>query len=248
MKDLSIPYRETFRVRSYEADLNNRVKISTIFNFMQETASMNAIELKFGFDDLAEDGLFWVLSRAKIVMNNYPDAFEFITVDTWPKNLNKLFANRDFRFFDKDMKCIGAATTAWLMVKRKNLKPVNPETNMIGLHQVMTEPGIDEVLEKIPEDQSRLLFSEFEIGYKDIDINQHTNNSRYIEYLQDCLNEEFCSGKLIKAIQVNFLSQTKSGDIIKLYRTESNDRNIIYADAENQNGKKVFNSIISFTD
>jgi len=47
-----LPWRETFKIRTYDVDFNNAVKLSSIFNFMQESASNNAEQLKFGYDDL----------------------------------------------------------------------------------------------------------------------------------------------------------------------------------------------------
>ena len=40
-------WKEKFKIRNYEADFNNKVKISSIFNYMQEAASLHADILKF---------------------------------------------------------------------------------------------------------------------------------------------------------------------------------------------------------
>ncbi len=174
------PFKESYRIRSYESDLNDNVKVSSIFNYMQESASLNAEQLHFGYDDMVSQGLFWVLSRAKIVMFKYLKTWDELIVETWPKNINKLFANRDFRFYDNYGNIIGAATTAWLMVNRSNSRPVKPDLHLNNVHKYEVEPGIDEFLDKIEEPEELKFSRKYEMSYKDIDINKHTNNARYV--------------------------------------------------------------------
>jgi len=214
---------------------------------MQEIASLHADKLHFGYDDMTAKGLLWVLSRAKLVMHEYPKTWEEITVETWPKNIVKLFANRDFRFYNQSGKVIGSATTAWLMLNRENFRPVNPAAHLQDLQKVEVPPGLDEFLEKIEEPESLLPMGNYKISYKDIDINKHTNNSRYIEYLLDCFDEKLTSGNTISSIQVNFLNQTKSGDELFLFKNGSEGQtDVDYIEAVNQYNEKVFNSKIEW--
>ena len=241
------PYRETYKVRNYEADFNNQVKISSLFNYMQEIASNHADSLGWGFEHLEKEDLFWVLSRAKIIMNEYPPAGSNIIVETWPKNINKLFANRDFRFYDINNNIIGSATTAWLMVKRTSLRPVRPEILLTYLPVFDAIPGIDEILEKLPEAEEKIFLHQIETGYNDIDINRHTNNARYVEYILDCFSDNFFIENKIKAVQVNFLNQTKAGDKLSLYEgynpAKKDER---YIEAINHLNQPVFQSAVEF--
>jgi acyl-ACP thioesterase len=214
---------------------------------MQESASLNAELLKFGYEDMQRESLFWVLSRAKLQIQEYVSAWDEIIVETWPKNINSFFANRDFRFYNSDHVCIGAATTAWLMVNRQTLRPVKPESLLKNIHKFNIPPGIDEFPEKIPEPESKNFAAEFNIGYKDIDINQHTNNARYIDYLQDCCVHKFSQNKHIESMQINFLNQTRIGDTIRLFVSEEDQiPDKTYIEAENQDSMKVFNSILNW--
>jgi acyl-ACP thioesterase len=240
---MSAVYQETFRIRSYETDFNGNVKISSIFNYMQEAASVHAGILDFGYERMTKEGLFWVLSRAKIVMSEYLTTFEDIIVETWPKNIFRLFANRDFRFYNSGNNCIGSATTAWLMVSGESLRPVNPESLLLSRHLTNIPPGIDENLDKIPEPSEKTFISDYKLGYKDIDLNNHTNNARYIEYLLDCFDDKFNSGSKISSIQVNFLNQTKADDKIRLFMgSDKKEVECTYLEAINQDDNKVFNS------
>ena len=221
----------------------NHVKISSIFDYMQESASIHAESLHFGYEDMKKAELLWVLSRAIIKIDHYPSAWEEITVETWPKNINGYFANRDFRFYDATDKCIGSATTAWLMLNRTTFRPVKPELLLNHFQYSDFPPGIDEFPEKLPESVNKSFVSEICIGYKDIDINLHTNNARYIEYLTDCCSEQFNQQKQIQSMQINFLYQTRTGDVLKFY-INNDDSGKSCIEAEKEDGIKVFNSMI----
>jgi len=120
-------------VRTCEVDFHNRLKASALFDLMQEAASNNAVQLGFGYDDMRERNQFWVLSRAMLRVHSAPGFGEEIIVETWPKGVEKLFALRDFIFYDSAMARIGEATTAWLIVNAGTLRPTSPESIRHGV-------------------------------------------------------------------------------------------------------------------
>ena len=65
-------WEEAYRLRSYEVDFQNRLRLSVLFHFMQETASNQIERQGVGIDVLRADNLAWVLSRLLIVMDRYP--------------------------------------------------------------------------------------------------------------------------------------------------------------------------------
>jgi medium-chain acyl-[acyl-carrier-protein] hydrolase len=238
---MQLPWKETFKIRTYEVDFRNRIKLSAIFNYLQETASNNAEQLGFGYDDLIKDGLFWVLSRAKLNISKYLSVGEDIVIETWPKGIDKLFALRDFRIYDSTGNVIGTATTCWLMVDIKTMRPTRPDILLTKVPAHNIEPAITETPGKIFEPETRNDFMEKIIGYSDIDINQHVNNVKYIEYALDCFTQNEFTSKMISTLQINFLSQSTYADRIKLVKGPlNNNANEYYVEGINQNNVKVF--------
>lgn len=82
---------ENFKIRTYDVDYKNDIKISSLLNYMQECASNHANELTFGYEYLNNKGLFWVLSRLKLNIYRYPEVNEELKITTWPKGTDKLF-------------------------------------------------------------------------------------------------------------------------------------------------------------
>jgi medium-chain acyl-[acyl-carrier-protein] hydrolase len=236
---------ERHRVRTCDVDFRNRVKAGSIFDFMQEAASNNAAYLGFGYDDMRSRKQFWVLSRAALIIDAAVGFGEEIIVETWPKAVEKLFALRDFMFYDAAKKVIGRATTAWLMMNADTLRPVSPETIRHGVTFLDKPPAIVEVPGKLPVFSELTYAFEKRIGYNDIDINNHVNNVRYLEFALDCLPEEIWRNKSLSSLRINFQKEMKYGDTIRLFFTET-DAGLFAVEGRNQHGIQVFRSLLQW--
>lgn len=100
-------WEEILKVRSYDVDSNNRLKISSFFNYMQDAASMHAENLNVGWQALQREGLLWVLSWIKIEFENYPKFEDTVKIKTWPKGKHKLYALRDFILYNEKNEIYG---------------------------------------------------------------------------------------------------------------------------------------------
>lgn len=245
---MNLKWKESFKIRTYDVDFNNKVKLSSIFNFMQEVATNHADNLNVGLDDLLENGLFWVLSRVKVEVLQYPTLGEEIKVETWPKGVDKLFALRDFNIYNCDNKIIAKATTAWLIIDIKKLRPKRPKIFLERIPNFPDEHAIIEIPDKIIESHRKEAIFDKEIRYTDIDINQHMNNVKYVEMVLDSFSEDNFKDKQIKAMQVNFLSECKFGDEIQIQKGKYDDTNdCFYLEGiKKDTDKKVFESCIDW--
>ena len=244
---MNATWKECYKLRTFDVDLTNHVKISSIFNFMQESAANSADSLGFGYDQLIDEQLFWVLSRAKIEFNTLPSLGDEIRIETWPRGLDKIFALRDFLIYDGNNALIGKATTSWLMIDGKTKRPVRSDTLAHRLPLTETTNAIDEVCGKIETATETLLIHEVKVGYTDIDINQHLNNVRYVEYILNCFPADVYRDNHINRLQINFLSESRYDDQIRLYKAKTGEEDsVYYIEGLNQNDQKVFQSSIEW--
>lgn len=244
---MNATWKEHYKLRTFDVDLTNHVKISSIFNFMQESASNSADSLGFGYDQLIDDQLFWVLSRVKIELNPLPSLGDEIIIETWPRGIDKIFALRDFLIYDGDNTLIGKATTSWLMLDGKTKRPVRPDILIQRIPPEGIENAIEQVCGKIETNPDMDLVNEVRVGYTDIDINQHLNNVRYIEYILNCFPTDHYKKKRINSLQVNFLSESRYNDTIRIYKSVAGDDAIgYYIEGINQNEQKVFQASVEW--
>lgn len=241
-------WEEEIKVKVYESDLNGKLKLSSLFNYFQEAAGNHASNLNVGYFQLKEKNLFWVLSRIKVVINRMPDWGEQIRIETWPKGIDKLFALRDFKFFEKDNTPIISGTSCWLLVDSRNHRLHNIEE--LGIYvpeENKSKHAIHELLDKLKVLDGNAVNFHHKVTINDLDILQHVNNSRYIEWIIDCYGIEEMSHNSIKSIRINYLEETKFDETveIKLIRKENTD----YIEGLKKQGKsKVFQAQLEWGD
>jgi medium-chain acyl-[acyl-carrier-protein] hydrolase len=237
--------KETHPIRTYEVDYTNHLKVSSLFNYMQEAASRSADRLGFGYDELIKEGLFWVLSRVKLVLKDTPGLGDTLTVETWPKGVEGLFATRDFRMLDGRGREICLATTSWALLSGHTMRPLPAQELQERLTTRDPEAAIAELPGKIPEPARKEVVYDRHIRYLDLDANRHVNNVKYIEYLLDSFPMDHYQTRRLASVQVNFLREAKFGDTIRIFRGVQ-EEGPVYLEGENQHEKKVFQALVEW--
>ena len=237
-----------FRVRAFDVDANDRIKVNIILDYFQDAASNDAERLNFGYSDFVPKGLTWVLSWARFEFINYPKFMDEIKVQTWGKKQFKLYSIRDYLMFNSKDEIICKGTSAWLLIDSKSLRPkiltqLYPEIKMLDLKDAL--PDLPEKI--IPKAQTEVVYST-QIRYSDIDLNQHANNASYIKFMLDCFDQEFHKKHTMKTLTVSYNAQSKYGDEIQLNKgTEKNTPLTQYIEAKNLSSNKiVFQALVEW--
>ena len=223
--------QKKYKVDYFHVDLNNRIKLSSLFNYMQDIAGIHANELKCGYDILSKLGITWIMLRAKIQMQSYPCWGDIITVKTSTNGVDKLCAVREFEFIDADGRSIGYAITYWILYDIAGHKVVRMNHSGFVLPEHLTvKYGDCEKLTRIKAQGELKSESTRRAQYNDIDTNIHVNNARYIEWLTDAVYENIDANAdvnanvgadskdqmLIKSLHVGFTSSVKLGDYVSI--------------------------------
>jgi len=241
-------WETTTKVRAFDVDANDRLKVNTILDYFQDAASNDAERLNFGYSNFVPIGLTWVLSWAKFEFIDYPNFMDEIKIQTWGKKQYKLYSMRDYLLFNSKDEIICKGTSAWLLIDSKSLRPkilpqLFPEIKMLD-----SKDALHDLPQKIiPKAQAEIVYST-QIRYSDIDLNQHANNAKYIELMLDCFDHEFHKAHTIKSLSVSFNAQSRYADEIQLFKgTEKNIPLTHYIEAKNlSSNKSVFQAIVEW--
>jgi medium-chain acyl-[acyl-carrier-protein] hydrolase len=239
-------WESLFKVKAFDVDSNNRIKVSTVFDYFQDAASNHAEQLKFGYDDLLPKNLFWVLSWAKIEFTQFPKFMDEVKVQTWGKMQYKLYSMRDFLLLNKEDEIICRATTGWLLLDLKTLRPKILDQEFPDVVHWYEKAALFDMPGKFPVIAERSKVYTKKINYSDIDLNQHVNNAKYIELLLDCYDFDFHKGHRMKSLTISFMSESKYGEKIELGKGIQND-NTDFIEATNLKTQKVvFKSLVNW--
>jgi medium-chain acyl-[acyl-carrier-protein] hydrolase len=203
--------RRSYAIRSYEINAGGRLSIPSIFNLLQDAASLHALKLGVSVPQLLAGNHTWVLSRIYLKMNQYPVWEDDIQVHTWPSGIQRVFALRDFDIRRNDHS-IGSCVSAWIIIDSASRRPVRPTSFARQLNPVDRHHVLDHPLGKLPPLKTPRIEKRFGVRYQDLDINQHVNNVSYIEWLLECIPGLVENNRFLSALEVNFLGEALHGD------------------------------------
>jgi acyl-ACP thioesterase len=221
MTDLPTPYTEHFIIRASEVDTTGQLTVASLCALFQEVAGNNAKELQFDITDLKEDALTWVLHRMDIRVHRYPKWREEIIIETWPAAGDALRAYRNYRVLDENGEEVAVCLSYWMMI---NLEPRRP----VRIPQAVLDKRLPDIPHVLVVKSDRLRSpseaepaGSFQVRRSDLDMNNHTNNARYVEWLMEALTPEEASS--VKTLDIVFQRETRVGDqvISRLFRDDS---------------------------
>lgn len=236
----SILFKKEYTIELRDIDFNNELKLSMLFSYLQETASLAASELGVGIEDLAkDDGIAWILTRIRVEIERMPAINEEITIETWPQEPGKLEFERDFIVRDGHGKAIIRAVSAWALMDLKERKLKRTNSVALTYPSVLEERALIHRFKRLKPTQELLPVYEKTVGYSDIDFNGHLNNSRYMNYLMDCFPIKEHRQYQVQAVEVNFIQEAFPGDTLLLNKDNHLQDAVIYIEGVNNKTKKA---------
>lgn len=211
-------WENTFKITAFDVDANNRLRIHRLFDYFQDAASNDAERLGFGYKDFVPKGLFWVLSWVKIELLDYPKFMDEVKIQTWGKKQHKLYSMRDFLLLNSKDEIIARGTSAWLLLDSKSLRPKILTNLYPDLRLLNSKDALFDLPQKISSVRELEFIYSKKIGYSDIDLNNHTNNAKYVELIFDCFDQEFHKKHSVNTLAVTFNTETKFGEGIDLFK------------------------------
>lgn len=244
-------FKKDYKISLSDVDFTESLRLSTLFNFFQDAASLASNNLGFGIHTLEkEHGVAWILMRIRVDITRMPMLDEKIIIETWPLEPKKLEFGRDFYVRDQDGNIIIRAVSSWVIMDINKRKLKRTDTIGITYPEKITERAIDCKLGKLKHSGELDVSYKKVIGYSDIDFNGHLNNSKYVDYITDCFSMEEHKTYGVKSIEVNFLNEALPGDEITLYRdTSTIQSNRVYVEGVNEtDGRVVFKAAFNVAD
>lgn len=235
-------FEKTYHVDYGDADYYRKLKLSSLFNYFQDIASLHAVKLGLGVEELhAEQGVTWVLVKILVQMERFPALGEKITIETWPLEPRKLELERDYFVKDSEGNIIGRAVSSWVIMEVETREICRTELFPGRFPPFRQVRAIEGRIGRVKACGQLQQVYKKQIGYSDIDINGHLNNSKYIDYISDCFSIENHGQYTVSSIQVNYISEALAGDAIVFYKDISGiGAGIVYVEGQNESGSKTY--------
>jgi len=209
-------YSHDWEINFLQCMPNGLLRHTELCNILQLTAGYHAELGGINFTDMQLHDQAWVLSRMRVEIEELPKWTETITVTTWIYDLQGSRSIRAFEVHVSGRKIIGSVTY-WAVFNTKLRKA---EALALPHEHVETYPerkATAESFKKVDVNRESVLNSERKIVLSDVDIVNHVNNVKYLEWCLDDIDPRPILKQQLKSFDMNFLRELKLGDAVQLF-------------------------------
>lgn len=235
-------WTQNYNVNTFLVNPQKKLGLYGLLNLIQDTAWIHATHLGHGYEAMIKEGTAWVLTRQKLKMDEWPHWGDTIALKTWIRPIKSVFAIRDFEIIMNE-KVIGQCTTQWLILDLKTRKPADKSLQISPDEFRMDAPeNIDAGKIFIKNDLTPI--AEFHVRNSDLDLNGHVNNTKYAQWILDSIPHDSHSEYLLEEYEVNFIAETRSGDLIKIFSGTTSEDIFQFQGVRTRDNKIVFSATL----
>ena len=207
-------YCQEFTVTPMQTDCFGRLKPSGILYFAQEAAGGHCRLLGVDWDTLAQRNLFWAVLRYRVEVTRLPRLGEKITVETWPMPTTRTAFPRSTVAYDGEgqelFRCIGL----WVLMDTRRRTMVLPGKS--GIDLIGTSRGGELMVPGSLMPFAGENITTRQVTYSQLDRNNHMNNTRYMDWVDDLLPGAFHKQRPVRGFTVCYLDEATEGQEIDL--------------------------------
>lgn len=195
--------------------MTGNCRLSNLLKIIQEIGARDIAARGFGKDKIFDQGMRWVISRIATKVNRLPAYDEEIEVVTFPEPPKWFFLPRFTSVLDKDGNVLLECETIWAVIDFKTRKPVLPSSINLNIEykdECEKTLGVDSKI--VPLETTNSLNRK--ILFTDCDINQHMNNTVYVEWACDLLGGEYLNSKKLVDWRMAYHTEAKEGETLTM--------------------------------
>jgi medium-chain acyl-[acyl-carrier-protein] hydrolase len=213
---------------------NEYLKYTDLCNILQLTAAAHSEIGGISFSDMQEFNQAWVLSRMRVEISELPKWKDVVTVKTWINTLENSRSVRALEMYINGNKIVGCETF-WAVF---NTEIRRPEALALSNDHFELFPEIKatkEAFSKINISPEKELLFEKTVVLSDLDIVNHVNNVKYLEWCLDFVEDNSILNQKIESFEMNFMKELYLKDKVIIHENLTSDTIIFSITKEDKN-------------
>ena len=220
-------------VQPSDASCLGQIKLHSLLNYLQDTASMAVEDLEGTATELMARGYAWVLTRYEVELTGpLPTLDEHFVIRTYHDPNHGYGTLRVFEVVRPDGTPLVWAKTSWLLLDLAAGRPVRPSAHLPEITERDTTP-IDPDFRDIPAfpQDGEVTEVPCPIRFHDLDTNGHVNNAVYFEWVFEATPLDLMKYD-VRSIAASFRSGARWGEKLTMRVAElpasSESREFVY--------------------
>jgi len=230
-----------FYTKSTDCGTDSCLAPYVLLSDLQETADKGAADTGWGREAIGDYNCCWIILRCLVSIKRLPSWKEEFTIRTWSCGAKKLFFDREYEVYDSNHECIVSATSVWILADKDTHRPVFPSA-LDKLPQRLSQSdkmalGQSCPKLKIPKkgEDVKPVITKY-ADYSELDHNNHVNNTRYLAWVYDALFKGGYGLHKVNEININYISEVKSGQKVDIYVDKSEEGLYVYGYRDDESG------------
>lgn len=194
---------------------NGYLKYTDLCNLLQLTAGDHAEIGGISFTDMQEFHQAWVMSRMRIEIDSLPKWKDIVTVKTWIISLENSRSVRALEMHLNGKKIVGCETF-WAVFNTKLRRPEALALPHEHFEKFGDTYSTQERVKKIDLQKEMKTVDERKVVLSDLDIVNHVNNVKYLEWCLDLVDSKAIMKQRLKSFDMNFMKELTLGDDVSI--------------------------------
>jgi len=201
------------------------------------------MQYQAGYREMYKNNTAFVIHKMLLKLRCLPSWNDYIIVETWLRPPQQLHALREFTIRDAKLNLIAAASIQYLAINTQTRKieqfPTVMETAYLNAEFLDEEPA------NISIAKNNYSNTIHKVRPSDLDLNQHANNGKYLQWVFDYMPFETNCQKHLCCVKINYKHEARLNDELNLFFIEKN--NLIKIHGFNQTaGKTSFTAELKY--
>ena len=230
--DFTSIYEQEFELSFLNCYPNGLLKYTDLCNFIQIVAGNHADLGGISYSDMQTQNQAWVVSRMRLEIAKLPKWRDKVVVKTWIKTLENSRSIRCIEFYLNDEKIIGCETF-WVVINTKTRKPdilALPHNHFEKIDSNATNSPTD----KINTNEEFKKVGTKKVLFSDLDVVNHANNVKYLEWCLDYENPKNLLLSKVKAFDMNFMRELNLNDEAIIAKSSNENESIFTISLEDK--------------
>ena len=204
---------------------NGFLKYTDLCNILQLTAASHSEVGGISFNDMQEFHQAWVLSRMRVEITALPKSGDLVTVKTWINSLENSRSVRALEMHVNGKKIVGCETY-WAVFNTQLRRPEALALPYDHFELFPDNRATEEGFSKININHEKEFVFEKIVYLSDLDIVNHVNNVKYLEWCLDHVDPKRILKQEIRSFEMNFMKELSLKDTVEIHESEDEDHSL----------------------
>jgi medium-chain acyl-[acyl-carrier-protein] hydrolase len=219
-KDFSSILTKDWEINFLQCYPNGYLKYTDLCNILQLTAGVHAEMGGISFSDMQVHHQAWVLSRMRVEIKRLPKWRDVVTIKTWINSLENSRSIRCLELYIGNEKIVGCETF-WAVFNTQTRRPEPLALAHQHFEKYPNDKATEIQFSKIDTTIDRTFVADKNVLFSDLDIVNHANSVKYLEWCLDYTEPEILLNQSIKSLEMNYLKEVSLDETVSIEKSKS---------------------------